>query len=308
MSTKTRPNPDLAAFQSAMSRLFEGLPGKVGVAVRELRPGGRSLDWNANETFPTASTLKIPLLYELYRQAESGRVDLDERITLRHADRVPGSGTLQHMDDGLTPTLRDLAELMIIVSDNWATDIIYGRLGKGAVAGTLASLGLNRTYLPMTIRELFATLVGADPADPELTYEALRDRLREQVPAADNPGMAFDARNDVSTPADMARLMTLIHAGHGLSDGSRDAIIDTLKHQNFTSIIPHRLPPERRIETAHKTGSLRGVKNDVGLVLAPGAAYAIALMSREQDDVPEIVDRLSHASRWVWDRLSTDAA
>ena len=81
-----------------------------------------------------------------------------------------------------------------------------------------------------------------------------------------------------------------------------------MKHQNFTSIIPHRLPPDRGIETAHKTGSLRGVKNDVGLVLGPGASYASALMSRDQDDVPEVVDRLARASRWVWDTLSATPA
>ncbi len=294
------------AFETAMAEFFAGLSGPVGVMVRELGGGDRVLTWNHLETFPTASTLKVPLLYELYRQAESGTVDLTERITLRHGDRTPGSGVLQHLDDGLAPTLRDLAELMIIVSDNWATDILFDRLGKDRIGATLADLGLTATHLPLTIRELFAALAGVDPTDPAVTYDTLRQSLRDYEPGPDNVGLAPDARNDVSTPADMVRMMTLIEQGHGLSPDGRDRMIEMLRHQNFTSIIPHRLPEGQQIEVAHKTGSLRGIKNDVGLVHSPKVTYAIALMSRGQHDIPEVVDRMARASRWVWDALSAD--
>ena len=117
--------------------------------------------------------------------------------------------------------------------------------------------------------------------------------------------MVYDARNDTSTPADMVRLLTLIDAGEGLSESGREEILTTLKHQNFTTILQGRLPGREGIEVAHKTGSLRGVKNDVGLVYAPKAKYAIAIMSRGQDDIPEVTDRLSRVSRWVYDSLAT---
>ena len=292
-----------AAFARAMETFFGSLSGPVGLMVQELG-GDRVLTWNHEEPFPTASTLKVPLLYELYRQSEAGLVDLHERVTLRHADRTPGSGVLQHLDEGLAPTVRDLAELMIIVSDNWATDILFDRLGQDRIAATLAALGLTGTYLPLTIRELFAALTGVDPSHPAVTYDVLRDALTDYEPGPDNVGLAADPRNDVSTPADMVRLLTLIDGAHGITAESRAAILETLRHQNFTSIIPHRLPTDQQIETAHKTGSLRGIRNDVGLVHSPRVSYAIAFMSKGQDDIPEVVDRMARASRWVWDHLT----
>jgi beta-lactamase class A len=257
--------------------------------------------------FPTASTLKVPLLYELYRQADAGKIDLTERVTLRHADRTPGSGILQHLDEGLQPTLRDLAELMIIVSDNWATDLLYDRIGKNEVAATLSELGLNQTFIPMTIREMFCALAERDPADPSVDYQFLHDYLEQHQSSPDNLAYSGDERNDVSSPADMVRLMVLIHRGHGLASESRDAMLKILKEQNFNSIIPGRLPQDAHIEVAHKTGSLRGIKNDVGIVYSPTITYAIAFMSKGQDDIPEVVDQMAHASRWIWDFLSESA-
>jgi beta-lactamase class A len=292
-----------AQFEKAMGEFFNNLSGPVGMMVKDL-DSGLELTWNQNQMFPTASTLKIPLLYELYRQSEAGEVDLTERVTLLHKDRVPGSGVYQHLDEGLQPTVRDLAELMITVSDNWATDIIYKLLGRERIAAMLSELNLTNTSLPMTIWEMFVTLASLDPADPQITYEYLRDFLKTYDPSPDNIGLLGDARNNVSSAADMVSLMETIHRGDGLTETSRDSIIDILKHQNFTSIIPFRLPTGEEIETAHKTGSLRGIKNDVGIVYSPKVTYAIAFFSRGQDDIPAVVDSMSHASRWVWDHLT----
>jgi beta-lactamase class A len=298
---------DQAAFAAAMDERFAPLGGTVGVMVHELRIG-RELTYNHEETFPTASTLKVPLLYGMYRQADAGEIDLTERVTLRHADRTAGSGVLQHLDEGLQPTIRDLAELMIIVSDNWATDIIFNRLGKDNVAAMLKELGLNQTHLPMTIHELFSALADVEPNDPKVTYDFLKEYLKTYKPGPDNVGNALDDRNDVSSPADMVRLMVLIDAGHGLSAESREGALRILKNQNFTSIIPARLPIDEKIEAAHKTGSLRGVKNDVGIVYSPKVNYAVAFMSRGQEDVPETVDQMARASRWIWDYLTENPA
>lgn len=292
-----------AAFSEVLAEYLGDLSGMAGVAVHDLESGA-SFGYNASEIFPTASTLKVPLIYVLYRLADAGEVDLTERVTLSYANRVPGSGVLQHMDEGLQPTLRDLAELMIIVSDNWATDLLWNRLTKERVNTTLTGIGMTQTSLPFTIFELFSTLADADPAAPDTTYDFLNAFLKTYDPAPDNPGMVFDARNDTSTPDDMVRLLTLIDAGDGLAESGREEILKTLKHQNFTTILQGRLPIREGIEVAHKTGSLRGVKNDIGLVYAPNARYAIAFMSRGQDDIPEVTDRLSRLSRWVYDSLS----
>lgn len=303
--TDTATTPlDQAGFTEAMDGFFESLGGTVGVMVSMLGDDNRSLTYNEEEVFPTASTLKTPLLYELYRQAEAGKVDLAERVTLYHKDRTPGSGVLQDLDEGLQPTIRDLAELMIIVSDNWATDMIYDRIGKDNMKLTLRNLGLNQTHIPMNIHELFSALAEVDPDDPKVDYQFLKDYLKDYKPANDNVGYAADKRNDVSSPANMVRLMVLIDQGYGLSDESREGVLKILKDQNFGTIIPARLPNDENIESAHKTGSLRGIKNDVGIVYSPKVNYAVAFMSKGQEDVPEAVDRMARASRWIWDYLS----
>jgi len=291
------------AFAAALDDYLGELSGMVGVAVHDFLTGA-DFTYNATEIFPTASTLKVPLLYVLYRLADEGSIDLGERIALDPRTRVPGSGVLQFMDPGLQPTLRDLAELMITVSDNWATDLLWNRMTKPTVDATLAEIGMTQTALPMTIFELFATLAGVDPAAPEIDYDFLVNYLKDDDPEPDNPAMAFDARNDTSSPADMVRLLQAIDSGEGLSDERREALLTIMKHQNFTTIIPSRLPDGEDIETAHKTGSLSGAKNDVGIVISPKAHYAIAFLSREQDDIPEVVDRMSRVSRWVYDAVA----
>lgn len=290
-------------FAAALDDYFGDLSGLVGVAVHDFSAGA-NFTYNATELYPTASTLKVPLLYALYRLADAGELDLSERITLTYNSRVPGSGVLQHMDEGLQPTLRDLAELMIIVSDNWATDLLWNRMTTPVIDATLAEIGMSQTSLPMTIFELFATLAGVDATKPETDYDSLQTFLEDYDPQPDNPAMVFDARNDTSSPADMVHLLKLIDAGEGLAGESREAILSILKHQNFTTILQGRLPARAGIEVAHKTGSLRGVKNDVGLVYSPKAHYAIAFLSRGQDDIPEVVDRMSRVSRWVYDSLA----
>lgn len=290
-------------FSEKMDTFFEGLGGPVGVYVDHLDQD-LVLEYNADDLYPTASTLKTPLLYELYRQAEAGEVDLTKRVTTSYSNRVPGSGVLQDLDEGLNPTIRDLAELMIIVSDNWATDLIYDIIGKDKMSATLNNLGLNNTFIPLTIREMFCALADMDPSDPAVTYDALKEHLKNYNASDDNLAYAADRRNDVSSPRDMGKLMRLIHEGQGLSEDGREGVIKILKDQNFNTVIPGRLPVDEHIETAHKTGSLRGVKADVGIVYSPKVNYIITFMSKGQDDSAETTDRMAHASRWVWDQLA----
>lgn len=290
-------------FTDAMEGFFADLGGPVGIFVDHLDTD-LVLAYNADERFPTASTLKTPLLYEQYRQAEAGKMDLSERITLSHANRVAGSGVLQDLDEGLQPTLRDLGELMIIVSDNWATDLLYERLGKDAMAATLRELGMTNTFIPLTIREMFCYIAGIDANDPAADYDALKEGLKNADPQPDCIAYADDERNNISSPRDMATLLRLIHEGHGVAPESRDAMIQTLKNQNFGTMIPGRLPQDEGIEVAHKTGSLRGIRADAGIVYSPKVNYIISVMSKGQTDTQETIDRLARASRWVWDRLT----
>lgn len=286
-----------------MDSFFADLGGPVGVMVDHLDTDLK-LEYNADQRFPTASTLKAPLLYELFHQADEGKIDLTERITLSHSNRVPGSGVLQDLDEGLQPTIRDLAELMIIVSDNWATDLIYDRIGKEPMAATLQNLGMTNTFIPLTIREMFCTMADMDASDPSVDYDTLLDHLKNKKTGPENLALTDDPRNDVSSPRDMATLMRVIHNGEGLSEDGRAGVLKILKDQNFTTRIPGRLPQDEKIEVASKTGTIRGVANDVGIVYSPKVNYVITFLSNQQNEIVETTDAISRASRWIWDQLT----
>lgn len=296
---------DQQRFQDAMKGFQRKIDGAFGIMIKNLSTQD-TLVYHEQDIFPTASTLKVPMIYELYRQADAGEIDLLSRVTLKRENRVPGSGVLQHLNEGLQPTIRDLAELMIIVSDNYATDLLYNMIGGERLATTLTELGLDKTRIPYTTWQILSQMGGAAPDDDSLDYDKLRTLLRDSGKNAASLPAIPEEDTDYSSPADMVRMLELIENGHGLSVKSRKAIINILKHQNFNTIIPARLPDDVGIETAHKTGSVRGVRNDVGVVYASDIRYAIAIMSKDLADPAEAVIQFAQISRWVWDQISTE--
>ena len=266
---------------------------------------GREIAVNSDTRFPTASTVKLPILFALYRKVAAGELNLAERVTLEARHRTAGSGVLQDLDLGLQPTLHDLATLMITVSDNQATDMLYEIIGSNYIQSVARDVGMANTATPRTIRSLLYDLVGMDAANPEHTYDINHERLRTATPNLDGWALGVGDDNDVSTPYDMVTLLTRIHEGKDPNPEACAAIVDILKRQKFNTIIPLLLPPE--IETAHKTGSVHGVRNDVGLVYAPeshGGPYAIAVMSRRLADPIAGARTLAEISRAVWDAFT----
>ncbi|MGH2451994.1 MAG: serine hydrolase [Candidatus Limnocylindria bacterium] len=250
----------------------------MGVAATYL-PTGRHIGYRESELFPTASVIKVPILVTLYEDALAGAVDLAERVTYRADSKVPGSGVLQDLDDGLTCTVRDLAVLMITVSDNTATDLLLARLGKERVEASMARYGLDSIRLPFSVGELLYELAGLDPAAPG-QYEEARRRLRK---VEGDGGRALDPeRSDRATPKDLCRIFELLESRAILDEDACAAILDINQRQKFGEIIPSRLP--KGTITAHKTGSLRGVRNDAGIVYGPKGPYAVAIMSRGMPD------------------------
>ena len=135
------------------------VPAVTGMAAKHLETG-RELAHQADDLFFTASTFKVPILIELYRQVDAGIVDPVARLELTDEARSPGGGTLKELDSGLRLTIHDLAMLMIIVSDNTATDMLYNLVGRDRLNDTMRKLGLHRTSLPMTCRELLYSMYG----------------------------------------------------------------------------------------------------------------------------------------------------
>ncbi len=131
----------------------------VGVAARDLASGA-TIDIRADEPFPLASCFKIPVMVEVMRQVDRGLVRLDERLTLREEDKSPGS-LLLHCHAGLQPTVRDLLFLMITLSDNTATDMLWRRVGLESVNATMRELGLASIDCAWPDREYFLVECGA---------------------------------------------------------------------------------------------------------------------------------------------------
>ena len=280
-----------------------GFDGVLGVAARDFA-SGREIMVNADLSFPTASTFKVALLYACYRQIDAGAIDPMQRIVLEDRHLVPGSGVLQDLDTGASLTVRDLATLMIVVSDNTATDLLYDLVGRPSLAETLAQLGLSQTFIPQNTREHLAALYDADPA--QLTYAELRHKLAREEPSPDCAALRETPDNDISTPRDMLHLLEHIHRGTGLSAASREQVIDTLKRQKFNDVIPALLP--RVVEVAHKTGSIPSVRNDVGIVYAAERTYGVALMTKRGSSGAYAGRLLADVSRAIYDELAGQPA
>jgi beta-lactamase class A len=297
----------LARAQAELERLCARVQGQVGVAAWLVAAPERVLAVRADELFPTASTFKIPLLYALYQMVERGEVTLADRVRIDPSHRVPGSGVLQDLDPGLEPTIRDLAVLMTVVSDNQATDMLYGIVGTERLHGALDSLGLRRTRIPMPTRALLYDYVGLDPTNPEHTYEEALQRMRDRqynlagVAWSDQEGSG----NDLTTPREMAAMCAAIEQGVGLSEASREGVIDIMKRQKFSDRIPAGVP--EGVSIAHKTGSLKGVRNDAGIVYGHQGPYVIALFSKRLEDEKAGVDTLGALSKVVWNVLGEGA-
>jgi beta-lactamase class A len=221
-----------------------------------------------------ASVFKVPVLVELARQADAGLIDLGEQVTVPAAGRTPGTTGLSVMTDPVTMSWRDLARLMIVVSDNAASDVVLERVGIDRVNATLKELGCTSTEVVADCADLIASMLEdggvADfehfpphPSDSELaTWRAMRP-----------------AETNRTTPRDMTHLLGLIARDEAASPEGCALVRQLLQQQ----VWPHRLAsgfPEDDVVTAGKTGTLPRVRNESGLVLYPdGRRFAVSVFT-----------------------------
>jgi len=266
------------------------LDGSMGVYVRSLATG-ETLAINADQPFQMASVFKIPILAELLSQVDAGRRSLDDRVVLADEMKSPGSGVLKELSAGTSLTVRDLATLMIIVSDNTATDILLGLVTKDAVNARLRACGLERTTVSMSCRELLYDLVGlAGASDTPDTRRTALDRLR--LREIDPQCRAYhDPTANMTTPREMGALLEAVVRptldGDGQPGGPLPVavcrgMLDIMRRQQVRDRLPALLPPG--VAMAHKTGSVTRVSNDAGVLYAPRSACVIAVFTRDLAD------------------------
>ncbi len=271
----------------------------MGIAATDLATG-RHVAIHGDELFPLASLVKLPILVTLYDGVRAGRVDLAERVRYDARIRVPGSGVLQDLDDGLELTVRDVATLMITVSDNTAADVLLARLGRERVEATMREIGAPSVRVPFSIRELFEELTDARGAD----YDTLKERLRV---SAGSGGRAVVAEQSVrATPGDIGRIFELLERRAILDPPSCDAVLDILRRTKTDTRIPALLPKGTIV--AHKTGTIRGVRCDAGIVYAPRGPYSVAILSKGVGNDLRVDVALAEISAWLYETMSSPSS
>ena len=248
----TEPHGALRQALDAVVARAEAGGGRMALAVRFLeRPWtyGCRLD----EPFVAASVIKLPILVAVYEAAAAGRLRLHRTARLRAEDQVTGSGVLQFLSPGLRLPLRDLAELMIVYSDNAATNILLRVLGTEAVNACLDGLGLHRSRIHRPLQ-----VVPAGGGEPNRV-----------------------------TAGEMAELLAKLASGQAVSFEACRRMIATLKRTQARDGLPALLPEGAQAtvgapppwEWAHKTGSVTGCEHDVGLLYLPGQTVAVAALT-----------------------------
>jgi len=264
-------------LRQALVEVEQQLDGVIGVAVLDLSSGQKLLI-RPDEVFPQASSIKIAVLAELYHQAQQsahgvgGKATLTDRYVIRAADIVPDSSIL----GGLTPdistlTNRDLATIMVAVSDNSATNVLIDRVGMDNVVRLAESLGLAHTQLRRKMMDLQAAAQG---------------------------------RENISTPREMMELLEQLYRGKVIGPPLLDDFFNVLA-TNKNSWIPRDLPADLKI--ANKPGELEGVRNDSGIVFLKNRPYVICVMTTylaNERAGEEAITRISRLAYDLFDRVS----
>ncbi len=256
--------------------------GLVGVAVIHVE-SGRVARLNAAERFPMASTYKVAIAVQLLHLVDEGQVRLDRMIDIRQRDLHPGSGTLSRLFDkpGVALSIRNLLELMMIISDNSATDILL-RVAGGpeAVTGRMRALGIDGIRIDRSTLQLQADIFGVEkfPPEEEWTPKLLVDAMRSVPKEKSEAGLKRYLNDplDTSTPEAMARLLVRVCRKDLLKRESAGLLLDIMQRcQTGPTCIKGMLPAGTVV--AHKTGSSEGVLNDVGIITLPEDAGHVAI-------------------------------
>jgi beta-lactamase class A len=256
-------------LKARIEAVERGLDGVLGVSVRDLKTGA-TFEIRGHEVFPTASSIKVAVLYELFLEAEEGKIDLAE-VTRPPLPRVRGGGVLMELGDRVSLTWRDLAVLMMGWSDNEATNLLIARLGMDAVNRRLDGLGLPVTRLRRRMMDLPAARRGDE---------------------------------NVSTPGELRVLMETLYKGAGLAPARAK---DALKVAAIPKASEFRSPLPEDLVIADKPGELEGVRCVTAVVDLPGRPYAAAVMTtylRRDKDGEAAIREVSTALYETFSRLA----
>lgn len=278
-----QPGPGLTRLREQVASRLEMEKGTFAVAFRDMATGEELL-LNERETFHAASTMKTPVLIEVYKQAAEGRLSLDDSVLIKNEFKSITDSSLYSLSTsgdsekelygqvGRKVPLSELVYKMIIRSSNLATNTVIELTGAANVMETMRSLGAEDIRVLRGVEDLKAYEKGL---------------------------------NNTTTAYDLMLLFQKMAAGKTVSPEASEAMIDILLDQQFNEIIPARMPKD--IKIAHKTGSITGVRHDSGIVFLPdGHAYVLVLLSKELEDPEAGIAAMADVSKMIYDYVGAE--
>ena len=302
-----QPAP-IERLRAAVAEVVEGSKADMGVAIKHLETGQEAAV-NGDLPFPMASTVKVPILVEFFNQVDSGKIRLDEMVSLAPYDLHLGSGQLKdYVVPGVSLSMENLARLMMRISDNTATDIVLERVGIDHVNDRLSALGIaDGISVNRTTQDLIMDQMGfQDWSTDGMTHDELMAKLNEYEVAPGELEMAaarFDLDvQDTATPIAMNLLLEKIVLGQAASPQASAKMVDImLKCETGIDRIRGLLPST--VSVAHKTGTIGGSINDVGIVFLPEGRGRILLsvLSKGAEDEEKAAHAIAEIARYAYD-------
>jgi beta-lactamase class A len=301
--TPAPPQP-LDLLKQRLQTIGQGVSADWGIYIRSLDTG-EEVAINADQVMDTMSTIKIPLLVDVYRQVDSGRINTNDRIVLHTTDKRFGTGVLRTLDDGLNLSLHDALMLMIIQSDNTATDMAFARAGGPAhVTQTMRQMGLKSITATGTTFEWFRAL--AEQADPAYAKFGPEELFTKGFPqnftdtAEDN--FHFEGKHPfgLSSARDMGRLLEMMATNKAASEKSSKEMMRMMGLQQMRTRIPKYMDDDTN--TPHKTGDFPPyIANDVGFIETPaGRVVVVFFSSHHRGFYSELEDAIARMTEQVW--------
>lgn len=238
--------------------LIKGHKGTVAVAVKHLSRDDKdaAFAYRGDEPMPTASLIKLAVMVETYRQAEEKKVDLAKSITLAENDKVPGSGILTpHFSAGMSLSLRDAVRLMMVYSDNTATNLVLDQIGLKSTADSMEKLGFPNTKIHAKV-------------------------FRRETSAFPERSKKFGLGSTTSN--EMVGLLAKIHGKQVVSAAACEAMLDHLRACDDRTMLPALLPDG--VKVAHKTGAVSAIRTDAGVIESRAGPIAICVLTAENSD------------------------
>jgi beta-lactamase class A len=250
-------------LQANIERITRSVNAKWGIYIKCIETG-EEIAVNADETMDTMSVIKIPLMAEVFRQIEAGRFSLTDRVTLKETEKRPGTGVIRSLDAGASLTIKDLITLMIIVSDNTATDMLFEKVGGiEPVNKLMQSYGLS-TIKATGLTDTWFKAINAEP-----------DRWKFHTEGRTPFGL--------SSSRDMGKLLEKIYKGEAVSKKSDDQMLGIMRGQVYSSRLPKYVTGFR---VPHKTGDfLPYIGNDVGILESANRHVVISVFTARHNGI-----------------------